>query len=249
MSTPLNLSKSRQITGWLVHAFTASGAFLGLLSLLAIYHHHYLLSFWLMFATILIDAVDGLFARLIKIKEVVPEINGELLDNIVDFLNYTIVPAFFLLVTELLPPQWRSVSAIAITFSSCYQFTQIDAKTKDHFFTGFPSYWNIAVFYLVFCKMNPWTNLSILLSLSVLSFVPIKYVYPSRLDYLSHKGSLRFSMLLATILWGLTIAGLLWIYPHTSPALIMMSMSYLVLYLIISLYRTWVPLMGGQELT
>lgn len=240
----IKISCSRRLAGWFIHAFTATGAFLGLLSLLAIYQHRYLATFWLMIGSILIDAVDGFFARLVKIKEVVPEINGELLDNIVDFLNYTIVPCFFLLVTQLLPPQWCILSVVAITFSSCYQFCQVDAKTQDHFFKGFPSYWNIVVFYLFFWEMNPWTNMSILLSLSVLSFVPIKYVYPSRLDYLSHSSGLRFSMWLATVFWGLTVAGLLWIYPNTNHALVLLSMSYLVLYIGLSLYRTWVPLIS-----
>ncbi len=247
MSDHFVVTKPRRLAGWLIHAFTASGAFIGVLSLLAIYQNHILLAFWLMIITILIDAVDGFFARLVRIKQVVPEINGELLDNIVDFLNYTIVPAFFLVVTDLLPAQWCLLSVMAIIFSSCYQFTQVDAKTKDHFFKGFPSYWNIVVFYLFFWQMDPWTNMSILLALSVLSFVPIKYVYPSRLEYLSHKSSLRFSMLLATVLWGLTVVGLLWIYPTTNPTLVLMSMSYLVLYLVISLYRTWVPLAGASE--
>jgi len=235
-------SWSLRLRGWFIHAFTASGAFLGLLALLAIYEHHYLTAFWLMIVTIFIDAIDGMLARMVKIKEVIPEIDGALLDNIVDFLNYTIVPAFFLLVTDLLPAQWRLLCVMAITFSSAYQFSQVDAKTNDHFFKGFPSYWNIAVFYLFFWEMKPWTNMSILLVLSVLSFVPIKYVYPSRLEYLSHYVGLRFSMLLATILWGLTVAGLLWIYPNTNHTLVMASMAYIVLYVGISLYRTWVPL-------
>jgi phosphatidylcholine synthase len=248
MSDQIVVNRGRRLAGWLVHAFTASGAFVGLLSLVAIYEHRYLATFWLIIAAIFIDAIDGFFARLVKVKEVVPEINGELLDNIVDFLNYTIVPAFFLLVTDLLPPEWCLLSVMVITFSSCYQFSQVDAKTQDHFFKGFPSYWNIVIFYLFFWQMNPWTNMSILLTLSVLSFVPIKYVYPSRLDYLSHSGGLRFLMLIATILWGLTVAGLLWIYPNTNHTLVLASMSYLVLYVAISLYRTWVPLTGGGEL-
>ena len=246
MNDQIKISQGRRLAGWLIHAFTASGAFLGLLSLLAIYQHRYLAAFWLMIGTILIDAVDGFFARLVKIKQVVPEINGELLDNFVDFFNYTMVPCFFLLVTDLLPPQWCLLSVLVITFSSCYQFAQVDAKTQDHFFKGFPSYWNIVVFYLFFWEMSPWTNMSILLALSVLSFVPIKYVYPSRLEYLSHSGSLRFSMLLATILWGLTVAGLLWIYPNTNHTLVMVSMSYLILYVGLSLYRTWVPLTSNS---
>src|SRR5579883_237539 len=81
----------RRIGGWMIHAFTASGACVGLLCLLAIYQHNFLLALWLMCAAIVIDAVDGMFARMIGIKEAAPEIDGALLDNIVDFVNYTIV--------------------------------------------------------------------------------------------------------------------------------------------------------------
>jgi phosphatidylcholine synthase len=129
-----------------------------------------------------------------------------------------------------------------ITFASAYQFTQVDAKTEDHFFKGFPSYWNIAVFYLFFWQMSPQTNMIILLLLALMSFVPIKYVYPSRLEFLSENEWLRFGMALITILWGAATAGLLWIYPESNHFLVAVSMGYLLLYLIISLYRTWVPL-------
>lgn len=236
------VSRKQRYAGWLIHAFTASGAFVGLLALLAIYEHRFLLALWLMFAAILIDAVDGFFARMIQVKRVVPEINGELLDNIVDFFNYTLVPCFFLLVTNLLPPYWRVVCVMMITFASAYQFTQVDAKTTDHFFKGFPSYWNIAVFYLFFWQMDSMTNMGILLVLAVLSFVPIKYVYPSRLDYLTDNKYLRFCMLLMTILWGIASSTLLWIYPQTNHLLVTASVSYMLLYMGVSLYRTWVPL-------
>lgn len=233
---------SHRCLGWLIHAFTASGACVGLLSLLAIYQHHLLLALWLMGAAILIDAVDGMFARMVKIKQVIPEIDGALLDNIIDFFNYTLVPCFFLLVTDLLPEYWRVVCVMIITFSSAYQFTQVDAKTSDHFFKGFPSYWNIAVFYLFFWQMSSVTNMLILLSLAILSFVPIKYVYPSRLDYLTSNKYLRMSMVFITILWGAATFGLLWLYPASNHLLVAISVGYCLLYIGISLYRTWVPL-------
>jgi phosphatidylcholine synthase len=233
---------AQRCTGWLIHAFTASGACIGLLALLAIYQHRFLLALWLMFATILIDAVDGVFARLIKIKEAVPEINGELLDNIVDFFNYTLVPCFFLMITELLPSDWRIFCVMVITFASAYQFTQVDAKTSDHFFKGFPSYWNIAVFYLFFWQMDSMINVGILIVLAILSFVPIKYVYPSRLDYLTNNKYLRLCMVFITILWGATTCALLWVYPQTNHFLVSASIGYMLLYIGISLYRTWVPL-------
>lgn len=235
-------SLARKIVGWLIHGFTASGACIGLLALLAINQHQWLLALWLMCATILIDAVDGMFARMVRVKEVVPQIDGALLDNIVDFFTYTIVPCFFLLVTDLLPEYWRILCVMAITFSSAYQFTQIDAKTSDHFFKGFPSYWNIAVFYLFFWQMSPATNMMILLFLAILSFIPIKYIYPSRLDYLTDNAILRGCMILLTLLWGAATCGLLWLYPQTNHFLVAISVGYLLLYLAVSLYRTWVPL-------
>lgn len=228
--------------GWMIHAFTASGAFVGLLSLLAISQNNMLLALWLMTAAIMIDAVDGMFARMIKIRQAVPNVDGALLDNIVDFFNYTLVPCFFLMVTDLLPPNWRMVCVMLITFSSAYQFTQIDAKTSDHFFKGFPSYWNIAVFYLFFWQMPAITNMIILVSLSILSFVPIKYIYPSRLDYLTNNKILRLAMVFFTVIWGAATSGLLWMYPQSNFILVAISLSYILLYIGISLYRTWVPL-------
>jgi phosphatidylcholine synthase len=233
----------QRYVGWLIHAFTASGACVGLFSLFAIYQHNWLLALWLMGAAIVIDAVDGLFARSINIKQAVPEIDGALLDNIVDFVNYTIVPCFFLLITPLLPDAGRIWCVIVIIFASAYQFTQHDAKTSDHFFKGFPSYWNITVFYLFFWQMNNLINMIILLVLAVLSFVPIKYVYPSRLDYLSNNKYLRISMVMMTILWGVATSGLLWLYPQSNHFLLSISIGYLLLYIAISLYRTCIPLL------
>lgn len=236
------ISRIQRTLGWLIHAFTASGAVVGLFSLIAIYHHEFLLALWLMCIAITIDAVDGMFARKVRVKEVVPEIDGALLDNIVDFFNYTLVPCFFLLVTNLLPAYWRDICVVAIVFASAYQFTQVDAKTHDHFFKGFPSYWNIAAIYLFFWQMSPVTNMIILMSCVVLSFVPIKYVYPSRLDYLTNNNALRIGMVMITVLWGAATSGLLWVYPGTNHFLVAISMGYALFYLGISLYRTMVPL-------
>lgn len=232
----------RRLAGWCVHAFTASGAFLGLMALLSIYNEQTFNAFWFMGAAVVVDAVDGMFARLIKVKLAVPQINGELLDNIVDFFNYTIVPSFFILVSPLVPDYWRLLCVLAITFSSAYQFTQVDAKTSDHFFKGFPSYWNIVVFYLFFWQLNEWTNFAMLMGLAILSFVPIKYIYPSRLDYLTHSKILRLAVLISTVVWGLATWGLMYGYPESNPFLNTISMSYMILYVLISLYRTWVPL-------
>jgi len=242
-----NITLLHRAAGWSIHVFTASGAYIGVLALLAIYQGKPLIAFWLMGASILIDAMDGMFARMIKIKIAVPNIDGALLDNIVDFFTYVMIPAFFLLTIPLVPMAWRFLGVAAVTFSSAYQFSQVDAKTEDHFFKGFPSYWNIVVFYLFFWQMDPRVNIVIILFLALLSFVPVKYVYPSRLDYLTKSNKLRFAMFLATLVWGGATAGLLWVYPKTNHFLVSLSMGYLILYVAISLYRTWVPLVKKKR--
>lgn len=231
-----------QLAAWMIHVFTATGAFVGVMALYAIHQHQFVEAFWMVAIAIIIDAVDGLMARACHVKTVLPSIDGALLDNIVDFFTYTLVPCFFLLVSEVLPPDWRIPCVFIITLASAFQFTQTDAKTHDHFFKGFPSYWNIAVFYLFFWQLNSLANLVILLTLAALSFVPIKYVYPTRLDFLSVNPYLRRGMGLLTILWGAVTIALLWLYPATNHWLVAISIGYLVFYLMVSLYRTRYPL-------
>jgi phosphatidylcholine synthase len=236
------ISRRRRIAAWSVHLFTASGAVFGLLTLYAIHQQEFRLAFWLMGAAILVDSVDGVLARWAKTKVAAAQIDGALLDNILDYLNYVVAPAFLILIRAMLPPGWEYIGTSAIVLASAYQFTQPGAKTYDHFFKGFPSYWNIVVFYLFFWQTPPWLNLVIVLVLVVLVFVPIKYVYPSRLDYLAHNRWLRRGMLLATIFWGIATAALLWIYPHTNYVLVAFSIAYVVFYAVVSIYRTFVPL-------
>lgn len=239
------ISRRRRVAAWLVHLFTASGAVLGLLTLSAIHRGQYLLAFWLMGWAIIVDSVDGILARRAMTKVAASKIDGALLDNIIDYLNYVIAPAFFLLEGGLLPSGgWRYAGSGLVVLASAYQFTQPEAKTKDHFFKGFPSYWNIVVFYLFFWQTSPWVNFVIITILSILVFVPIKYVYPSRLDYLTRNLWLQWAMLIATLLWGFATAAMLWLYPRTNPFLVILSIGYVFFYALISLYRTFVPLDG-----
>lgn len=241
------ISRQRQVAAWLVHLFTASGGICSLFAILAIHDREFIQAFWLMGVAIIIDSIDGLFAREVKVKTVTPNIDGALLDNIIDYVSYVTVPAFFLLIGDLMPYGLRGVSASIVMLTSAYQFTQHDAKTRDHFFKGFPSYWNIVVFYLFFWQTGQWTNFAILSILAALIFIPIKYVYPSRLEYLTESATLRRAMLIATLIWGVATLGLIWVYPGTSRPLVLLSSGYVVLYVAISLYRTFFPIPVADE--
>ncbi len=235
------------LLAWAVHAFTASAAFVGILTLVKVYHQQYLHALWLMGITVFIDAVDGSFARLVHVKKVLPMIDGTLLDNIVDYLNYVITPCFFLLVKpDMLPPSYALIIVIAITITSSYQFCQADAKTPDHFFKGFPCYWNFAVFYMFIFNTPMPLNALILAMLCILIFVPIKYVYPSRLDYLTKSKQLKILMHSFSLLYGISTALLLWRYPKNDMILLSISLGYVVLYLLLSMYRTFSPMIMAK---
>ena len=232
---------TKTIYGWLVHIFTASGAVLGVLSLYAIAEYKFKYAFVLIAIIIFIDAVDGTLARQIDIKKYV-KIDGSLLDNMIDFFNYALVPAFFISWANVIPSIWNIPCVVAIVYAACYQFSHVNAKTKDHFFRGFPSYWNIAIFYIYYWQTSPITNVIIILILCVLSFIPIKYIYPSRLQYISKKYSIRVFMFFATVIWGVATIMLLITYPNKEPILNAISIGYILLYFFFSLYRTLVPI-------
>ncbi len=231
------------VYAWLVHIFSASAAFIGVLTLVKIQQHEFLYALVLMGITIGIDAVDGSLARLARVKSVLPSIDGALLDNIVDFLNYVITPCFFLLIKpDMLPSEYSVWIIIAITLASTYQFCQEEAKTPDHFFKGFPCYWNFAVFYMFIFNISMMTNALILLVLCALIFVPIKYVYPSRINYLTTSKHLKMLMHGCSILYGVSSAFILWNYPKIKPMWLIISLGYIMMYSGLSLYRTIKPL-------
>jgi phosphatidylcholine synthase len=166
------------ILAWGVHVFTAAGAVVGTLALLAIVDGAWRSAVLWMLVALAIDALDGMMARAADVRHHVPRLDGRRLDDIVDFLNYAIVPAVFLVATGLLSsPAWAAAPVLA----SAYGFAQVEAKTEDDFFLGFPSYWNVVAIYAWLLEVPPWLCTAIVMGLSVLVFVPFRYIYPSKL--------------------------------------------------------------------
>jgi len=223
-------SRLRTLLAWFTHLFTASGAIWGLLSILAISSHQWILAFTWMAASVFVDSFDGLLARRVRVKRVLPYFDGALLDNMIDFLNYVFVPAYFLYEADILPRQYALLGAVLILLASSYQFCQDDAKTEDHYFKGFPSYWNIMVYYMFLLSLNGWINLSITLLLTALVFVPIKYVYPSRTKL--HQ---KLTMALAAV-WGVVNIVILTQYPVFDRWLVWASLLFAVYYCGLSFY-------------
>jgi len=220
------------VLAWGVHLLTAGGALAGFLSVLAIVEERWVASLaWLMVAAA-IDSFDGKLARLARVKEVLPGFDGALLDNLVDYFTYVMVPALFLYECGLLPNRAGLGGAALIVLASAYQFCQVDAKTADHFFKGFPSYWNVVAIYLFLLRWDPWVNLAIVTAFAVLVFVPIKYIYPSRTQ------RLRGLTLSLAALWAAGLIALLAQYPEAHAGLLWGSFAFVAYYAGLSVYLT-----------
>jgi len=188
----------RQTLAWGVHAFTASGAVIGALALLAIAAGDLWRAALLMLLALAIDSVDGTLARAVRVRDVLPTFDGRRLDDMVDFLNYVIVPAVFLVwAGSLVSWHWAALPILA----SAYGFSQDDAKTEDDFFLGFPSYWNVVALYLWLFDVSPLVGTAIVALFSAMVFVPFKYLYPSRMPVL------RRTTNVACALWTLALTG------------------------------------------
>ena len=235
MSSAPAVAESRMswLAAVLVHLLTASGVVLALLMVHYAYAGEVQTVLWLFLFAMIIDGVDGLLARKARVKEVTPGFDGALLDNIVDYITYAFAPMVLLWSNGYLPggalgPAVASLPLLA----SCYQFCRTDAKTDAHFFLGFPSYWNILAFYVVILDLSTAVTVTLLLILTVLVFIPVKYVYPSRTAmWWTANMALAAAWL---VLWGL----ITWQLPDPSTVLIALSFGYVVYYVALSLWLT-----------
>ncbi len=202
------------------------------MALFATADHRWIAALAWMGVTLAIDSVDGSLARACRVKQVLPGFDGALLDNIVDYFNYVIVPAFFLYESELVPLGYGLVPVLLMTVASGYQFCQSDAKTPDNYFKGFPSHWNTVVFYQFMLPFSKWINLAMILALAVAVFIPVRYLYPSRTPFL------RPLTVTLSLLWGgLLLLALIW-YPEGHQGPVYISLVYVFYYIVLSLYLT-----------
>lgn len=223
-----------------VHFFTASGAVWGFLTLLTIWEENYRLAIIYMIVAMFVDGFDGMLARWFDVKTYAKGIDGGLMDNIIDYLNYVVVASLLLLkVDGLMPVSFAMPAAISILMTSAYQFSQTDAKTDDesYFFKGFPSVWNFLVIYMMLLGLNSWINFALLVICNILIFVPVRYLYPTR-NTRFRKLTLGFTYLYGIVgVWGLLQ------YPDVPEWVVSASFGYVIFYAVMSFF----PKFGAAE--
>ena len=223
----------RKLLAWGVHIFTASGVIVGLLALVAIDDRNWRGALLLNFVAVLIDTVDGSLARIVRVKEVLPNVDGRMLDYVIDFTNDVIFSTLFLYGSGLLPYSLRLVCCAAILLVSCYHYTNLKAITDNFHFRGFPAMWNFVVFYIFVLGLDPVWNVVIIAVFCCLHFMPIDFIYPTR--------TIRFKKLtfaLVLVLAGVNLIILLQ-HPARNSTLLLASLVIVGYLTAISLYQTY----------
>ena len=218
------------MTAWLAHLYTATGAVVAFLATSAVFQHDYRRAFIWLYVQVLIDSTDGLLARALHAKERLPWFNGAKLDDIVDYLCYVFIPALIVWHAQLVPDGWSMPVVATILLSSAFGFNRDDAKTDDHYFLGFPSYWNIVALYLFIAQWPKAVNGLILVTLAALVFVPVRYLYPSR------GSAFKPLTLVLGSTWGVLVGVMLWQLPDVSRTVFLASLVFPGYYFALSLW-------------
>lgn len=214
---------------WLIHLYTALGIPIAGLTIYYCAKNEIKTAFFLMFLAVLIDATDGPLARRFNVSEVLAKFDGRKLDDLVDFLNYVLVPVSMAFFLKILPGN-NLFFGIVPVMASAYGFSQVSAKTEDSFFTGFPSYWNLLVFYLYLFKLPTFLNIIIFILFSVAVFIPIKYVVPFKTKPFSKVTDIF------CIVWCLNLTVIYFFLPNTPLWLVIISSAFPLYYTGLSIY-------------
>lgn len=172
--------QKEDLLAYSVHLLTASGMAAGMYALITIHHGQLQMALWMLGLSVFIDSIDGTLARRWDTKNRAARYDGALMDNIIDYVTWTILPLYWGYVAIGIPAWILLVAATA----SVLGFSNSEAKTDDHFFKGFPSYWNFVILYCYLLGAGSTVTTILLLVCTLLVFVPLKYVYPSRTKFM-----------------------------------------------------------------
>jgi len=220
---------------WGVHLFTASGLLSGFMAILAINDEKWRDAMLWLILSLVIDGIDGTFARMFKVKEVLPNMDGKVIDYVIDFATYAIIPAYFFYQTDLVEEVWKLPCTFIILLVSAIYYGKDGMVTRDMYFVGFPVLWNMVVFYMFFVfNLSSIGNVLIILLFAILHFIPIKFVYPSQ--------GKKFQKLtiLNTAIFVIASVALLWVFPEKNIWLQGSIIGTGVYYGVMAIFNTWI---------
>lgn len=167
-----------------VHSFTALGSVTGFMALTEILNGSPAAALLWLGLAMVIDGLDGPLARYFSINESLPHVDGVVLDNVIDYLTYSLIPAVFLYYFNFLPSGWGIAGAAVILMTSLYSFANRELKTRDNFFDGFPATWNLIVLGFYLLGTPAFFNGIVIVLCAALTFFPVKFIHPFRVKKL-----------------------------------------------------------------
>jgi phosphatidylcholine synthase len=175
-----SVAPTRAAAAFAVHLFTALGGGVALIALLEAVREHWAAMFAWLGAALVIDALDGPMARRLDVGRLQPNVSGEVLDLVVDYVTYVFVPAYAITSSNLLLPLVAPILGVGIAVSGALYFADRRMKAVDNHFRGFPALWNAAAFYLFLLHLSPAVSTLAVAMLIVLTFVPFHVLHPIR---------------------------------------------------------------------
>ena len=189
-----------------VHILTASGAFFAFLSLVSTAEKDYRAAFFWLGIALIVDGVDGPLARKLEVQRWWPHWSGDMLDSVIDYVTYVMIPAFILYQSGLMGRNFSFIAAAIIVITSAIYYADTRMKTIDNGFKGFPVCWNMVVFTIFIVSPSEYLSFLIVLITAALTFAPVIFVHPVRVKVL------RIPTLIMSAAWG--IGGLIALYEN-----------------------------------
>tara|TARA_B100001121_G_scaffold212203_1_gene185851 strand:- start:374 stop:1111 length:738 start_codon:yes stop_codon:yes gene_type:complete len=172
--------KQEKFIGILIHLLTGLGIVAGFFALIAVMSNNQKEAFLWLGLAFLIDSVDGTLARKFNVKKNLPNIDGKMLDSIIDFFNYVIIPSIMIYWFRYVPDQFVLLIPAILIFISIYSYVNLNILTDDNYYNGFPAIWNVIVLYFYIFGTSQNVNLIFLILLILLKFSPLKCIHPLR---------------------------------------------------------------------
>ncbi|MDY5159713.1 CDP-alcohol phosphatidyltransferase family protein [Actinotignum urinale] len=237
-----DFSTIHKIVAWSVHFFTMTGLLWAILAINALYTEN-IKEMWIwLVISLVVDAADGPMARKARVKDVLPHFSGAMVDNIVDYITWTLIPAMFIMQCLPLGPGYLPFIAGAfILVSSMFCYANTLMKSNDWYFVGFPATWNVIAVIMWLFSVPMWLNWIVIVVFSALAVIPWKWVHPFRVK--------KFRAVTATfaIIWTGTTAWLIAVYPENPAWLVILWLISGLWIVFVGLLRTFFPVFMSTQ--
>ena len=128
----------------------------------------------LLLAVLLVDFTDGTLARLLRVKERMPLISGEVIDYIHDLVGLTFVPMFFFWKTGLFLEPFGFPLVVAATLSATLKYGMKASLLRLGYSIGTPPIF-FSIFLCYFLELSPLVSTLYGIGLVVLVLLPIRF--------------------------------------------------------------------------